>query len=84
MPALPEALVQDTERLAEKVTNLGAAQAMDAVITVLRDHVKRLDRQRRRAALKAVVDEFQATIVEPPSSSQEIQAELYDEHGLPK
>lgn len=84
MAAIPEALVHDAKRLAEKVAGLGATEELDAVVVVLREHVKRLDRQRRLASLRAIVDDFQAEMVHRPASGKEAEDELYDEHGLPR
>lgn len=83
MVALPEALIHDTERLAEKVLELAAPEGVDAVVTVLRDHVKRLDRQRRLAELNAISREFRTLLRAAPNSSREIQEQMYDEFGLP-
>lgn len=84
MSGLPEIIVQDAERLAEKVAVLGAAEEVDAVVSVLRAHLRRIDRERRRASLKDAIEEFQSTMIRSPVSSKEVQDELYDEYGLPK
>ena len=84
MVALPEAVIHDAERLAEKVASLGNAEGADAVVTVLRDHIKRLDRRRRLASLSAIVSDFQATLPAGVGNSKDAQEELYDDHGLPK
>jgi hypothetical protein len=84
MVALPKAVIEDAEKLAEKVAGLGVAESVDAVVTVLRDHVKRLDRQRRLTALNEIAADFRAKLLHPPVSGEQVQAELYDEFGLPK
>lgn len=84
MVALPEAVVQDAQRLAEKVASLGVAEGADAVVTVLRDHIKRLDRRRRLDSINAIVSDFQATLPAGAVNGKEAQEELYDDHGLPK
>lgn len=84
MVALPETVIHDAKLLAEKVASLGVAEGADAVVTVLLDHIKRLDRRRRLASLNAIVSEFQATLPAGTATSKEVQEELYDEHGLPK
>lgn len=84
MVALPAALIEETEKLAAKVVALGSSEAAEAVVELLRDQIKRLDRERRAAALNQFAADYQSSLSDRSLTSTQAQDELYDDDGLPR